>query len=332
MVSNIVQEGLSYADVLIVPEYSNIVSRNEVDISVDFLGLRIKPIIAAPMDYVVGTQMIISLYDNGYYGIFPRFGYDIRDAWSAFTNEVLFGIAIGAKNPEKAYEVLMEGPLPHSICIDVAHGDHSLVLDMIHFLKYKFKNTWIIAGNVATAAGYRRLANAGADAIRVGIGAGSACTTRGTTGAGVPQLTAVLDCAEEKGFSGPSIIADGGIETSGDIVKALAAGADVVMLGKLLAGHDESPGLPININGTIMKAYRGQSLLGSNGARKAPEGIAGYVPARGKVSDTLAQMEGWIKSGFSYVGARNIEELREAQFIKISQAAQKESHIRILEV
>ena len=338
MISNlyVMEEGLTFGDVLIIPAFSAIESREDIDISTDFLGLRIKPIISSPMDHVSSSDMVLALARQSYYGIFHRFkdSHELReDIFLASEEGYPFGVAIGVKD-STVLKWLHGLPKLHSICIDVAHGDHQLVLDRIVLLKSEFPDTKIIAGNVATASAYARLSAAGADAVRIGIGSGSACTTRTTTGIGVPQLTAILHSYQEKlSNGGAQIIADGGIESAGDIVKALAAGADVVMLGKMLAGHDESPGEIIVVDGQRMKPYRGQSMLGSNGHRNSPEGIAGLVPYRGKVADTLKQLEGWIKSGMSYVGASNLTELRQyARFIKVSPATQLESNTRIMEI
>lgn len=332
----IIGKGLTFADVLIPPNYSDITSRDEIDITTDFLGLRLNPIIAAPMDHVTSLPMITALASKKYYGIFHRFGdkdtlrKDIYyTAGIGYPNN--FGVAIGVKDPT-TIDWLHSLPPLHAVCVDVAHGDHTLVFSRIRELRDAFPNMHIIAGNIATAAGYRRLADAGADAVRVGIGNGSACSTRSTTGVGVPQLTAIMNVVEERERTiGPQIIADGGIESSGDIIKSLAAGADIVMLGKMLAGHDESPGEVITVEGKKFKPYRGQSMLGSNGIRNSPEGVAGLVPALGSVVDTLNQLEGWIKSGLSYVGARDLTSLRRnATFIKVSSATQQESSIRII--
>jgi IMP dehydrogenase len=226
------------------------------------------------------------------------------------------------------------------IVIDAAHG-HSLgVINAVRAVKSEFPNLPVIAGNVATAEGVRALADAGADGIRVGLGAGSICTTRVVSGVGVPQMTAVADCAREARRYGIPVIADGGIRFSGDATKSLAAGASAVMVGNLLAGTDEAPGEVILYQGRAYKDYRG---MGSEGAMKegssdryghdpqarfVPEGIEGRVPYKGAVSDTVHQLLGGIRSGMGYIGARSIEELHDrAQFMKISGASLRESHV-----
>jgi guanosine monophosphate reductase len=323
---------LSFDDVLIQPGYSDIDSREEIDVKVDFLGHRLYPIISANMDYVTGVKMAEAMWNNSALGIINRFE-DMGKQWLSLSARYLYPIAIsvGIRDWDDTFGRITHFN-PHIVCIDVAHGHHKNVVNTIYKIKGMFPKIKIIAGNVATAEGTYALIQAGADAIKVGIGPGSACTTREVTGAGVPQLSAILECADAaKPYQIP-IIADGGINSSGDIVKALAAGADMVMLGRLLAGHDETPGEKITLpDGRQLKPYRGQSTLGVNGSTYAPEGVSGYVPARGPVSETLKTLIGGIRSGFSYVGARDLEELRQnATFIHISEATKRENGTRIL--
>lgn len=228
--------------------------------------------------------------------------------------------------------------------IDTAHGHTALVLETVQEAKKRYPHLPLIAGNAATPQGVRDLVKAGADAVKVGIGAGSICTTRIVAGAGVPQLTAVLECADECHKLGVTCIADGGIKYSGDIVKALAAGADAVMLGSVLAGLEESPGEIILYEGRRYKVYRGMGSLGAmqgHGADRygsgsktnnerdklVPEGIEGQVPYKGKLGDILYQMMGGLRSGMGYVGAANLPELHQkAHFIRITNAGLLESH------
>jgi len=228
-----------------------------------------------------------------------------------------------------------------SIVIDTAHGYSKRVLEVLKLLRRRYdKDLFIIAGNVATAEGAAALIEAGADVIKVGIGPGSICTTRVVAGVGVPQLTAVMDCVKTAKKRGIPVIADGGIRYSGDIVKALAAGADAVMLGGLLAGTDESPGEKVIYQGRAFKEYRG---MGSEGAMRqgssdryfqegrqafVPEGIEGLVPYKGSVRDIVFQLVGGIRAGMGYLGARNLNELREkARFMRMSFSSLKESHV-----
>ncbi len=225
------------------------------------------------------------------------------------------------------------------IVVDTAHGHSERVLDVVSKIKKDYPDLQVIAGNVATAEGCKDLIDAGADAVKVGVGPGSICTTRVVAGVGVPQITAIMDCysvAKEKNIP---IIADGGIRYSGDIVKALAAGASAVMLGNLLAGTDESPGETILLGGRRFKVYRGMGSLGAmqegsgdryfqeEATKFVPEGVEGRVPYRGPVKDVIFQLIGGLKSGMGYVGAKNIPELQKrAKFVKITHAGYIESH------
>lgn len=227
------------------------------------------------------------------------------------------------------------------VVIDTAHGHTAGVLDTVRQVKKEYPTLSLAAGNVVTAEGARDLIEAGADVIKVGVGAGSICTTRVVTGAGMPQVTAIQNCAEEAHRHGVTIIADGGIKYSGDIVKALAAGADAVMLGSLLAGLEESPGELFIYEGRHFKAYRGMGSLGAmkglaqdryssgaqGNAKHVPEGIEGQVPYKGPLADYVYQLMGGLRSGMGYVGAHNLEELRTgARFVRITHAGLIESH------
>ncbi|WP_125761519.1 IMP dehydrogenase [Companilactobacillus hulinensis] len=228
-----------------------------------------------------------------------------------------------------------------AIIIDTAHGHSAGVLRKISEIREKFPDATLIAGNVATAEGTRALYDAGVDVVKVGIGPGSICTTRIVAGVGVPQLTAVYDAASVAHEYGKTIIADGGIKYSGDMVKALAGGGNAVMLGSMLAGTDEAPGDFEIFQGRRFKTYRGMGSLaamshgssdryfqsGVNEANKlVPEGIEGRVAAKGAVGDVIYQMLGGLRSGMGYVGAHNLTELQDAQFVQISNAGLKESH------
>jgi len=253
------------------------------------------------------------------------------------------GAAVGTADDtlERVEELVKAGV--DLVVVDTAHGHSQRVIDVIKKVKSKYPELDLVGGNVATAEAVKALIKAGVDAIKVGIGPGSICTTRIIAGIGVPQLTAVMDCAEAAKKSGVLLIADGGIKFSGDILKALAAGADVVMLGGLLAGTDESPGEMVHYQGRSYKVYRG---MGSVGAMKdgskdryfqeevdesykfVPEGVEGQVPYRGSLSLVIYQLVGGVKSGMGYTGSKNISELRKnAQFIRITAQGLKESHV-----
>lgn len=228
------------------------------------------------------------------------------------------------------------------IVVDTAHGHSKSVLDAVKRIKTLSNHIQVAAGNVATAEATRALIDAGADAVKVGIGPGSICTTRIVAGVGVPQLTAIMDCAEEARKHDIPIIADGGIKFSGDVVKALAAGADCVMIGSLLAGTDEAPGETYLYQGRTYKAYRGMGSVGAmargsadryfqqevkDSLKLVPEGIEGQVPYKGPTDAVLHQLVGGLRAGMGYTGARNLQELREkARFVRISPAGMRESH------
>ena len=252
---------------------------------------------------------------------------------------LLVGAAVGtAANTMDRVAALVEAKAD-VIAIDTAHGHSHMVLKKVEEIKAKYPALPLIAGNVATAAATRALIAAGADVVKVGIGPGSICTTRVVAGIGVPQLTAVMDCAEEADKLGKRVIADGGIKYSGDIVKALAAGGSAVMIGSLLAGTAESPGEIELYQGRSFKVYRGMGSMaamaaGSNdryfqeNAKKfVPEGVEGRVPYRGSVSEIVYQMVGGIRSGMGYCGKATVEELRtSSEFIRITNAGLLESH------
>jgi len=252
---------------------------------------------------------------------------------------LLVGAAVGVtKDTMKRIEMLYKANVD-VIVVDTAHGHSKGVIDTVRQIRKTYPDLNIIAGNVATAEATRELFEAGADVVKVGIGPGSICTTRVVAGVGVPQITAIYDCATEARKYGKAIIADGGIKYSGDIVKALAAGGHAVMLGSLLAGTTESPGETEIFQGRRFKVYRGMGSLAAmekgskdryfqEGNKKlVPEGIEGRVPYKGPVADTIFQLVGGLRSGMGYCGARNLEELREnSRFIRITGAGLRESH------
>jgi IMP dehydrogenase len=229
------------------------------------------------------------------------------------------------------------------LVIDTAHGHSKGVLEAVNRIKKASNMTQVIAGNIATADGAKALIDAGADAVKVGIGPGSICTTRIVAGVGVPQLTAVMDAASAAKKANVPVIADGGIKFSGDLAKALAGGAEVAMIGSLLAGSEEAPGEVILYQGRSYKSYRGMGSLGAMARGSAdryfqkevtdqmklvPEGIEGRVPFKGSVANILHQLVGGLRAAMGYVGAKNLEELRtKARFVKISSAGLRESHV-----
>ncbi len=247
--------------------------------------------------------------------------------------------AIGpSKDFDKRAHLLYEAGVD-AFVVDTAHGHSKRVGELVEYLKENYPETDVVAGNVATYDGAMFLIDKGADAIKVGVGPGSICTTRVVAGVGVPQLSAIMECYRATVKNKVPLIADGGIRYSGDIVKALAAGADAVMIGSLLAGTDESPGEDVFYEGRRYKTYRGMGSLGAmmeGGANRygwegspkfVPEGVEGMVPYRGRVKDVIFQLVGGLKAGMGYLGAANIGELREkAEFIRITNAGIRESH------
>jgi IMP dehydrogenase len=254
---------------------------------------------------------------------------------------LVVGAAIGAlREPYERSKALQDAGVDF-VVIDAAHGHSEGVMNCVKMLKERLPDLKVVAGNVATKEAVRDLHAIGADALRVGIGAGSICTTRVVAGVGVPQFTAVLECCEEASRLGIPTIADGGVRSSGDVVKCLAAGASSVMMGNMFAGCEESPGENEIYRNRAYKVYRGMGSIGAMrtgssdrymqikeaGGTIVPEGVEGRVPFKGPLSETIAQIVGGVRSGMGYVGANNLEELREhAEFIKITGAGLRESH------
>ncbi len=251
--------------------------------------------------------------------------------------------AIGATGDFRERAAALVGSRVDALIIDTAHGHSSRVLNAVAAVKKEFADIELIAGNVATAEATKALIDAGVDAIKVGIGPGSICTTRVVTGAGVPQITAILDCVKVAKSSGIPVIADGGLKFSGDISKAIAAGADSVMIGSLFAGTEEAPGEVILYQGRSFKSYRGMGSIGAmkkgssdryaqegnvSDSKFVPEGIEARIPYKGTLEDMVTQLVGGLKSGMGYTGCRNIHELQtNARFVRITSAGLRESHV-----
>ncbi|MCL2397829.1 MAG: IMP dehydrogenase [Defluviitaleaceae bacterium] len=264
-----------------------------------------------------------------------RFPDSAKDAYG----RLIVGAAVGANNEAMDRVAALVARKVDVVVIDTAHGHHINVIEKVREVKAAYPDLQIIAGNVATAAGVRALIEAGADGVKVGIGPGSICTTRVIAGIGVPQITAVLDCAAEAAKHGVPIIADGGIKFSGDITKALAAGASAVMIGSLFAGCEESPGENQLFQGRKYKVYRGMGSISAmekgskdryfqnDSAKFVPEGVEGRVAFKGPVGDTIYQLIGGLRSGMGYCGATDIVSLQKnSQFMKITAAGLRESH------
>lgn len=332
------QEALTYDDVLLVPQYSDIESRSTIDLtSLLFAGKYVDtPIIASPMDTICGPEFVYKLSALGGTGILHRYNtieeqlqmvMDIK----RINQDAFFGAAIGTTGDFLERIKVLDAAGIGFVCIDVAHGHHLLVKKAIQQIRESFPKLPIMAGNVATAQGFADLQDWGANAIRVGVGSGSICSTRIQTGHGVPSVTCIQECAAVATTA--TLIADGGIKNSGDIVKALALGADLVMVGSLFSGTDETPGNVVDGK----KLYRGMASRSAQqdwrGKSSAPEGVSTFVPCKGPLEPLFNDIVGGIRSGLSYTGARNLLELRtKVKFVRQTSAGQHESSPHILTV
>ena len=350
----VVMLGLTYDDVLLLPDASEVVP-SEVDTSTRLtrkISLRV-PLVSSAMDTVTESKMAIAMAKAGGIGIVHR-NLPIEDqvkhvkAVKKADASYLVGAAVGVGDDGYARALAVIEAGVDVVVVDTAHGHHRAVLDAIARIKEAHPEIQIIGGNVATRAGAQALINAGADAVKVGVGPGSICTTRVVAGVGVPQVTAIMEAHKACVKADIPLIADGGLQYSGDIAKAIVAGADTVMLGSLLAGCDESPGELVELQGRKFKAYRGMGSLGamqSRGEQKSyskdrymqddvlsedklvPEGIEGKVAYRGSVSDTVHQLVGGLRSGMGYAGAATIDDLQKnGHLIQITAAGLQESH------
>ena len=336
------KEAVTYDDMLLVPQYSDITSRSEVNISrwLDHRRSLDLPIIASPMDTVSEVDMSIAMSQAGglavihRYNTIPEQGTLVSQAASHVSTS-LTAAAIGVTGDylERATTVVSLGA--NVLCVDVAHGHHIMMKKALEQLRNTFgEDIYIIAGNVCTLEGVNDVSDWGANAVRCNIGGGSICSTRIVTGHGLPGLQTIFDCARTD--RDVKIIADGGIKTSGDIVKALAAGADFVMCGSLLAGTQESPGQIVTLpGGSRMKEYRGMASKDAQmdwrNKSSTPEGVASYIPYKGSVTDILDDLRGGIQSGLSYTGARTIAQLQhKAEWARQTSAGTVESGTHIL--
>ena len=343
--------GLTYDDVLLLPDASEVVP-SEVNTGTWLtrtISLSV-PLVSSAMDTVTESAMAIAMAKAGGIGIIHR-NLPIEEQVThvkLVKNVGLVGAAVGVGDDGfNRAQALIEAGVD-VVVVDTAHGHHRAVLDAITRIKKFSPTTQVIGGNVATRAGAQALINAGADAVKVGVGPGSICTTRVVAGVGVPQITAIMEASKACAKAGIPLIADGGLQYSGDIVKAIVAGAHSVMLGSLLAGCDESPGELVEIDGRKYKTYRGMGSLGamqSRGDKKSyskdrymqddvlsedklvPEGIEGKVSYSGSAADVVHQLVGGLRSGMGYAGAPDIETLRrEGRLIRITAAGLQESH------
>lgn len=361
--TKLAKKGLTFDDVLLIPAESHVLP-NEVKLDTKLapnLQLHI-PLISAGMDTVTEGNMAIAMAENGGLGVIHKnlsIEAQVEEVKKAKGKTVdpnlphpavdnqgrlLAAAAVGVTSDtfERA-ESLLEADAD-AIVIDTAHGHSAGVLRKIKEIREHFPNATLIAGNVATGEGTAALFDAGVDVVKVGIGPGSICTTRIVAGVGVPQITAIYDAASVAQKYGKKIIADGGIKYSGDVVKALAAGGNAVMLGSMFSGTTEAPGTIFTNEGKQFKSYRGMGSVGAmsqqhgssdryfqggvNEANKlVPEGVEALVPYKGDVSNIIYQIDGGLRAGMGYVGASTIEELIEnSQFVQITNAGLRESH------
>ena len=337
---------LTYDDVLLVPQKSSIVSRAEIDLSTKIspnISLRI-PLISMSMDTVTGVEMAIAMDKSGGIGFLPRFDSPEKQAAKVLKvkkagAQVIAAIGLRDDYLKRAELQIKAGA--DGITLDIAHAHTTTALNAISKFKNKFPKIPMLAGTIATYEGSYDLFEAGADAVRVGVGAGTICTTRIVAGSGVPQVTAIFEAVRARNkFKNKYVLADGGMAKSGDLVKSLACGADACMMGSLFAGTDEAPGEIINKNGNFYKLYdastssvqKEEQLKKSKNGQKPHfklhvEGVEAMVKYKGPVVNVIDQLCAGIRSGLSYSGARNLKEFpQKARFVQITSAGLRESY------
>ena len=348
----IIKEALTFDDVLLIPKYSDVIPLN-TNIFLQLtknISLKV-PFMSSAMDTVTESKMAIAIAKEGGMGIIHR-NLNIKDQ----SNEVkkvkdkklLVGAAIGTNQEDldRARSLTLNGV--DLVVIDTAHGHSEKVLRTLSKIKRIIKKVPICVGNIATGEAAKKLYNSGADIIKVGIGPGSICTTRMVAGIGVPQISAIMEVKKALNKKNVKIISDGGIKFSGDIAKALAAGADAIMMGSIFAGTDESPGKKFKSKGKIYKEYRGMGSIGAMSAGSAnryfqknfkdkskfvPEGVEGRVEYKGKVSKIIYQLQGGLRSSMGYIGAKNLKEInKKGKFVKITKAGFYESMVHSVEM
>ena len=329
--------GRSYGDVLLVPQRSPVDSRDDVDLSTQLTpDIELdRPLLSAPMDTVTERETAIALSSAGGFGTIHRFlaiDEQVAEVQAVVDAGERVGAAVGIADGylERTEQVLEAGA--DAIVVDVAHAHLERALDAVETLVDEYDPANLVVGNVATPEGVQDLYAAGADTVKVGIGPGSHCTTRRVAGAGVPQLTAVDQCADAGHDLGVPIIADGGIQSSGDAVKALMAGADTVMLGRLFAGTAQTPGDVVEVDGERYKRSRGMATTAANEDRTdkdgagadADEGVEGLTPYSGDLVDVVDRFAAGIRSGLSYCGGHTIQEARgSAEFMEVAASARE---------
>jgi len=305
---------LGYQDIMLEPRYSTCKTRNDIDLTTKFGDLEFKsPIVPANMKTVINEGLAVELARRGYFYVMHRFGVDSFDfVKNCYDNGLMSSISVGVNTVDRDLitKLSTQNLQPQYITIDIAHGYSEHMVEMIQYIKDRLQDTFVIAGNVCSVDAVKYLYNKGADAVKVGVGPGHACTTRQQTGFFRPQFSAVLECANENWApAGIPIIADGGIEHNGDIAKALVAGATMVMCGYHLAGHDENPGNRFQTAEGWFREYYGSASEENTGSKKHVEGQRLYVPCNGSIWDTYEQIEDSLRSSCSYAGAETPSEL-----------------------
>jgi len=347
-----IKEALTFDDVLILPRYSSVlpIDTNIALSLTNKINLKV-PFLSSAMDTVTESNMAIAIAKAGGIGVIHRnfkIKYQSDELRKVKRKNLFVGAAIGTNQEdlERARSLLDNGV--DLIVIDTAHGHSVKVLKTLSKLKKISKKIPICVGNIATGEAARKLYNSGADIIKVGIGPGSICTTRMVAGIGVPQISAIAEVKKALNKKKIKIISDGGIKFSGDIAKALAAGADAIMMGSIFAGTDESPGKKFKIKGKVYKQYRGMGSIGAMSSGSAnryfqknykdkskfvPEGVEGRVEYKGSVSKIIYQLQGGLRSSMGYIGAKNLNEIKKkAKFVKITKAGFYESMVHSVEM
>ena len=348
----LIKESLTFDDVLLLPRYSRVLpSKTDISLKLTKKILLKVPFLSSAMDTVTESRMASAIANEGGIGIIHR-NLNIKkqseEVKKVNRKKLFVGAAIGTNKEdiERARSLISNGV--DLIVIDTAHGHSEKVLKTLSKIKKITKDIPICVGNVATGDAAKRLYNSGADIIKVGIGPGSICTTRMVAGIGVPQISAIMDVKKKLRKKEIKIISDGGIKFSGDIAKALAAGADAIMMGSIFAGTEESPGKKFKSKGKYYKQYRGMGSVGAMSAGSAnryfqkdfkdkskfvAEGVEGRVEFKGKISKIIYQLQGGLRSSMGYIGAKNLKEInKKAKFVKITKAGFYESMVHSVEM
>ena len=347
-----IKESLTFDDVLLIPRYSNVLPA-DTDISLNLtkkISLKV-PFLSSAMDTVTESQMAIAMANSGGIGVIHRnlnIKKQAEEVFNVKKKKLIVGAAVGTNKEDidRAKTLIDNGC--DLVVIDTAHGHSKKVLKTLSKLKKIDNSIPFCVGNIATGEAAKRLYNSGADIIKIGIGPGSICTTRMVAGIGVPQISAILEVKNALKNKKIKIISDGGIKFSGDIAKALAAGADAIMMGSIFAGTDESPGKKFKFKGKFYKQYRGMGSIGAMSSGSAnryfqknfkdkskfvPEGVEGRVEYKGSVSKIIYQLKGGLRSSMGYIGAQNLGQItKNAKFIKITKAGFYESMVHSVEM